>query len=68
MAHIAVQMTAQGSEPPCSGCEKPWPRGSRMNAMEYGDGEKAGWHCDACVEVWRSTGAPASTAAKTKGE
>lgn len=65
MAHIAIQMTAHGTEPPCAGCEKPWPRGSRMNGMEYEDGESAGWHCDACVDVWKATGEPARPAATT---
>lgn len=40
----------------CAGCFKPFRRAERMNAMEYDNGDSAGWHCDDCVQLWKSQG------------
>ena len=57
MAHIALQMTAIADER-CTGCGRPFERGETMHAIEYEDGEKAGWYCQTCVDYWRANGRP----------
>lgn len=58
MAHIALQMNALAvsEDEKCAGCNRPFRRAERMNAMEYSDGDHAGWHCDECVELWTTSG------------
>jgi len=71
MALVSMTMTAHGIEAEvCSACERRFPRGERMNAFEYGDGEPAGWHCDACrrlYERWGRFDPDAAKAAALKG-
>ena len=56
MAQIKVTMQALGSEPQT--CTRKFERGETMLAIEYNDGEPAGWHTDECVEYWKKTGSP----------
>ncbi len=59
MAAVAITMNALavpfGGEV-CCGCGKSFARAERMNGMEYSDGSPAGWHCDSCVEIWKTHG------------
>jgi len=57
MAHVALQMTSSIGEH-CDGCGKPFARGQMMNAIEYENGNKAGWFCQACVDFWKANGKP----------
>lgn len=59
MAQVNIQMNAlavPGFEETCFGCSRAFRRAERMNAMQYSDGEPAGWHCDECVEIWKTLG------------
>lgn len=56
MARVKMKMTAHGVEPPCTGCEKPFDRGSQMTAIEFDDGEPAGWYCEACMDRYKKVG------------
>ena len=54
MAHMALQMNAIGAiaEERCDGCGKAFARGEQMSAIEYENGDKAGWFCRSCVDCW----------------
>ncbi len=56
MAQIKTQMQAIGNEPQT--CYRPFERGEVMTAIEYDNGEPAGWHTNECVEHWKETGKP----------
>ena len=57
MAHLAMTMTAHGvSAEKCAGCFRPFERAEVMYAMQYEDGEYAGWHCDGCRQLWIAKG------------
>jgi len=32
-----------------------------MAAVEYADGQPAGWFCDNCIDTWKTTGTPPGT-------
>lgn len=51
MATINLTMQATGNEPQT--CNRPFVRGEAMMAIEYDDGEPAGWHTKECVEYWK---------------
>ncbi len=57
MAQVVCQIMALGSEA-CGACGKPVPRGVVMKAVEYDDGETAGWLCPSCIDTWKRTGKP----------
>lgn len=56
MAQTALKMTAHGVGEKCAGCFRDFVRGEQMNAVEYADGEPAGWHCGDCVATWNDRG------------
>lgn len=51
MAEIKMTMQALGSEPQT--CHRPFVRGDTMTAVEFADGEPAGWHTGECIEYWK---------------
>lgn len=55
MAQIKCKMNALAlciSPEKCNGCRKQFARGETMSAVEYDDGEPAGWFCDECIKNW----------------
>jgi len=59
MARVATRMQALGNEPSgCAGCDRAFDRGSTMVAVEYDDGEPAGWFCATCIAEWKVDGHP----------
>ncbi len=56
MAVIKTQMAAIGNEPQT--CLQPFKRGEVMYAVEYSNGDKAGWHTKECIEHWKETSGP----------
>lgn len=56
MAEIKVKMQALGNEPQT--CTRKFTRGESMTAIEYDNGEHAGWHTEDCVEFWKQNGRP----------
>jgi hypothetical protein len=62
MAHVACRMMTNSgdelAESKCAGCGAPFRSGQIMNAMEYENGDTAGWQCEACVEYWKANGRP----------
>jgi len=62
MAHVALTMTALGSEGPCQACRRPFERGETMYAIEAGDGDPLGWICDACRLEWIANSNQGATA------
>ena len=49
---IGCQMTSQGNPfEVCARCERPIPRGDRMNGLLDSNGDGAGWWCDGCVRA-----------------
>lgn len=58
MATPVMQMTALAidCEETCAGCFRKFHRGERMTAMQYNNGDMAGWHCDECCRVWKEQG------------
>lgn len=58
MAKVRLQMQALANpicREICTGCDKEFDRGEMMSAVEYDDGEPAGWFCDACIRNWNET-------------
>lgn len=55
MANIALVMQATGKER-CQGCKNRFGRGEKMSAVEYDDGEPAGWFCGGCIKKWAEKG------------
>jgi len=63
MATVALYMTAIGpgiGNERCTGCNRLFGRGERMAAIEYEDGDGAGWFCDECIAEWKQRGRPGS--------
>ncbi len=56
MAKVTATMQALGNEPQT--CLRPFNRGEEMTAVEYDDGEPAGWHTAECIEYWKHNGRP----------
>ena len=56
MAEIKTTMIALGNEPQT--CTKSFKRGEAMHAVEYANGDKAGWHNQGCIEFWKRFGKP----------
>lgn len=55
MATIASKMSALGNEPDgCTGCKVKFERGETMSAVEYENGDPAGWFCDSCIDKWKT--------------
>lgn len=54
MAEVKTQMTAIGNEPQT--CLWPFDRGETMYAVEYTNGESAGWHSKECIDHWKENG------------
>jgi len=62
MAKIAATMASTGAaHEQCNGCGKQFERGEQMAAVEYADGQPAGWFCDNCIDTWKTTGTPPGT-------
>lgn len=60
MAHIVLEMTAMGgiADERCYACTVPFHRGETMHAVEYENGDRAGWICDACIISWKKNDSP----------
>ena len=56
MAEIKATMTAKGTEPQT--CHRPFRHGEQMAAVEYANGEPAGWHTSECILHWKEFGEP----------
>lgn len=56
MAKVTTQMSAIGNEPKT--CLEPFARGEIMYAVEYDNGEPAGWHNKECLDYWVNCGRP----------
>ncbi len=56
MAEVKLTMMAIGNEPQT--CIRPFERGEIMYAIEYDNGEAAGWHSKECVDYWCNCGQP----------
>ncbi len=57
MAHLECQLNSLGIEgEQCSGCERGFKRGERMNAVASEEGFPLGWYCDGCIEDWKQNG------------
>ena len=54
MAEIKMTMQALGTEPQT--CHRAFTRGEIMTAVEYADGEPAGWHTQGCIDHWKKHG------------
>ena len=54
MATVKAQMQSFGNEPQT--CSRPFVRGETMIAVEYDDGQPAGWHTQGCVDHWTENG------------
>lgn len=54
MAQVKTQMAAIGNEPQT--CLRPFERGETMYAVEYTNGEPAGWHNKECISYWGAKG------------
>lgn len=57
MAHIVLTMQALGVEH-CTPCGRAFGRAETMSAIEYEDGEPAGWCCTDCITYWKEHGEP----------
>lgn len=58
MASVKLTMQAMGgvvADERCTGCERRFNRGETMSAVEYNDGEPAGWFCQHCIANWNET-------------
>ena len=58
MARIVTTMQATGivsAGEQCNGCGRLFIRGETMTAVEYDDGESAGWFCRRCIDNWNTT-------------
>lgn len=61
MASVKLTMVAHGvAAEKCNGCERQFGRGEQMSAVEYSDGEPAGWFCAGCLAEWSAKGAAPS--------
>jgi hypothetical protein len=59
MARITLTMQSLGTAAEkCSGHGGAFDRGETMHAIEYDNGEKAGWFCTPCVDYWKVHGQP----------
>ena len=64
MALVKTQMTAIGNEPQT--CIRPFDRGEIMYAVEYNNGEVAGWHTGECIDYWGTNGIAKCAEQETK--
>lgn len=55
MAEVTLQMDSLEQGESCSGCDRDFKRGETMSAVEYANGEKAGWFCTPCIQNWNQT-------------
>ena len=56
MAQIKCRMTSVGVVGEfCKGCQRAFNRGETMTAVEYDDGDPAGWFCQKCIDNWNIT-------------
>lgn len=65
MAEVKMTMAAIGNEPKT--CLGKFKRGETMYAVEYANGDKAGWHNKECLDYWHKCGKPKCSLAQ-KGE
>lgn len=57
MACVYIQLTSHGLPVEvCHGCNRRFSRGEQMNGVQDDDGDGLGWHCDECVQIWRTEG------------
>ena len=54
MAIVKMTIQAIGNEPKT--CNRAFERGEIITAVEYDDGEPAGWHTQECIEYWKKNG------------
>jgi len=40
----------------CSGCDRNFERGERMNAVVGDNSEPWGWYCNECIAEWKQKG------------
>ena len=56
MAHIKTTMLATiTADERCAGCKRLFEHGEVMSAVEFDDGDPAGWFCSSCIENWNDT-------------
>jgi hypothetical protein len=66
MATVKQRMQALGSEPQT--CTRKFKRAEIMIAVEYDDGNPAGWHTQECIDYWCRNGEPMCLQAEKLGE
>ena len=58
MASVKLTMQATGiatAKESCTGCDRSFRRGETMSAVEYDNGDPAGWFCKSCIQNWNET-------------
>ncbi len=54
MASVILTIQVIGNEPTI--CNRPFVRGETISAVEYANGDPAGWHTQECIDYWVATG------------
>ena len=54
MAAVKAKMQSLGNEPQT--CTRKFVRGETMTAVEFDNGDPAGWHTADCVKHWEQNG------------